>query len=831
MLSKDLLYAFRTLKKSPVFAVTSVVTIGLGIGASTAIFSVTDAVLLRALPYKDPGRLVLACSDMRRRNVKDFPLSNADFLDLRNGAKRTFEDFGALTTFRQPLLGTDGRPEQVRAAVVSTNFFRLMGAQIAFGRDFQDADGLPQPAPPQGGAAQGGPAPQRLPVFSILSYEYFQRRFGGNTAIIGQPLPVTGGQAPIQAPIIVGVTSPRFELLFPPESNTEQFPDVWYAARIPYDPVNRNNVQWRVVGRLKPGITIDRAQAEAETIAQQIRSVNAISKTAGQYFRIEPMKRHLVAAVQPTVLALMGAVIFLLLIACANVANLMLVRSSLRERELAVRTALGGSWWRLVRQMLAEALVISTLGTALGIGLAWLGLHQLLAIAPADLPRVDAIHIDFTVLAFSTLAGVAAAILFGVAPALRAARPDIIGVLRASGRTAGLGSGPLRNAVVVLEVALSFVLLIGSGLMFRTFLAIQKVDVGFDPHSLLTFQLNGNFGNTPQARAAFMRQVHDRLAAISAVRSVTASFPMPFATGFSPIRWGGAEALADTTKFQAADLQIVLPGYFETMRTRLIAGRTFTDADNTPNRNMLIIDQALASKAFPNESAVGKRILFRARTPEAVWGEIVGVVAHQRDVSLADAGREQLYLTDGYFNNGAAGWWALRTSSDPASYGTSVREEVRKLGAQLLISDMRPMEALVVKAQSETKFSLLLIGVFATIAVLLAGVGLYGVLSTAVRQRTAEIGVRMALGAAPARIFSLVVGQGLRLSLLGIAVGLVAAFALTRVMKSMLVGVQPTDSTTFASMAVLFFLIAALASWLPARRAAALHPTEALREE
>jgi hypothetical protein len=311
MLSKDLLYAFRTLKKSPVFAITSVVTIGLGIGASTAIFSVTDAVLLRALPYKDAGRLVLACSDLRRRYVKDFPMSNADFLDLRNGAKSTFEDFAAVNTGRGPFLGADGTPEQVRVAGVSTNFFRLMGAQISFGRDFQDSDGLPQPQLPPGGAAQGGPPPPRLPVFAMLSYEYFQRRCGGNQAVIGQTLPVAGGPAPI----VVGVLSPAFELLFPPDSNMEQFPDVWFAARIPYDPANRGNVQWRVVGRLKPGIAINRAQSEAETIADRIRRVNAISKTAGLYIRIEPMKQHLVSAVQPTVLALMGAVVFLLLIA------------------------------------------------------------------------------------------------------------------------------------------------------------------------------------------------------------------------------------------------------------------------------------------------------------------------------------------------------------------------------------------------------------------------------------------------------------------------------------------------------------------------------------
>jgi putative ABC transport system permease protein len=266
-------------------------------------------------------------------------LSNVDFLDLRNGAKSAFEDFAAVNTGQRPFLGADGTPEQVRVSRVSTNFFRLMGAQISFGRDFQDSDGLPQPPLPPGGAAQGGPPPQRLPVFAMLSYEYFQRRFGGNQAMIGQTLPVAGGPAPV----VVGVLSPGFELLFPPDSNMEQFPDVWFAARIPYDPANRGNVQWRVVGRLKPGITINRAQSEAETIADQIRRVNAISKTAGLYIRIEPMKQHLVSAVQPTVLALMGAVVFLLLIACANVANLMLVRSSLRERELAVRTALGGA--------------------------------------------------------------------------------------------------------------------------------------------------------------------------------------------------------------------------------------------------------------------------------------------------------------------------------------------------------------------------------------------------------------------------------------------------------------------------------------------------------
>jgi putative ABC transport system permease protein len=827
MFFKDLLYALRTLRKAPAFAIAAVVTVALGIAASTAIFSVTDAVLLRPLPYRAPGRLVLAASDMRRRNVKDFPLSDADFLDVRDGTRNSFEDLGAVSTGRGPVPQADGTPEQARFAAVSTNFFRLMGAHIAAGRDFQDSDGQPPPAAPQTGAAPTGPPPPQLPVFAILSHGYFERRFGGNTSVIGQPLRVPGGPSPI----VVGVLAPGFELLFPPEANIEQSPDIWFAARIIYDAADRNNVQWRVIGRMKPGVTIARAQAEADGVSEHLRRINPIAKTAGQSIRLEPLKQHLVSAVRPAILALMGAVIFLLLIACANVANLMLVRGSLRGREFGVRIALGGSWRHLARQVMAEALVISTLGTVVGVGLAWFGIRELLRITPEDVPRLDAVHMNPAVLVFSTLAGIAAAVLFGLAPAVRAARLDIVSVLRAGGRAADVGGGMVRNGVVVLEVALSFVLLIGSGLMFRSFLAIQKVDVGFDPHRLLTFRLLGDTGDTPPARQVFMRQLHERLGGISGAQGVTASFPMPLAGGFTPIRWGTAEALTDPSKFQAADLQVVLPGYFETMRTPLLAGRTFTDADNTPDRNMLIVDQALASKAFPFESAVGKRILFRVRTPEAQWGEIIGVVAHQRDVSLATLGREQLYVTDGYVNHGAAGWWALRTAGDPAAYTTAIREEIRKLAPQLLVSDIQPMDALVDKAQAGTRFSLLLIAVFAGVAAFLAAVGLYGVLTTVVRQRTAEIGVRMALGAAPSDVHRLVVGYGLKLSSAGIAAGVLAAFALTRAMTTMLVGVKPTDPSTFVAIAVFFFLITAAASWLPARRAAGLNPTAAIREE
>lgn len=828
----DLLYAFRTLRKSPTFTITVVITIALAIGASTAIFSVTDGVLLRQLPYKDPERLVLARGDLQKRNVKDFPLSNADFLDLRNGAKNNFEDFAAVNTFRFTLPGLDGTPERIRAAAISTNFFQMMGGRIVAGRDFQDSDGAPQPPPAAaaGNAAGNNAGPPPLPNMVILSNEYFQKRFGGDVSVIGKPLPVAAA-AGGPPPIIVGVLAPGFELLFPPKANLEQFPSVWFAARIPYDVANRNNVQWRAIGRLKPGVSIGQGQAEVENIAQKIRDENAIAKTAGQYFQLVPMKQHLVDEVRPAILTLMGAVIFLLLIACANVANLMLVRAASRERELAVRAALGAGWWALVRQTFAEALLIAALGTLLGVGLAYLGIHQLLAIAPANLPRLNAVRIDLQVLGFSVLAGLLSAVLFGVIPALRTAKPNLMNILRTSGRSEALGAAGLRNVVVVVEVALAFVLLIGSGLMFRTFMAIQRVDLGFDPRGLLTFQLLGNIGNTPQEAANFKRQLREQLAAIPGVRSVTASFPLPLAGGFSPVRWGGAEAQGDPSKFQAADLQIVLPGYFEAMGTKLIAGRTFTHDDSTPERNMLIIDQALAAKAFPNESAVGKRILFRVRTPEAQWGEIVGVVGHQRNSSLIEPGREQLYITDGYVGHQAASWWALRADGDPAALAGAVRTVVHQAGRETLINEMQTMDSRVIEAQAQTRFSLLLIGVFSTIAALLAGVGLYGVLATAVRQRTAEIGVRMALGAAPSRIFRLMVGKGIYLSVIGIAIGLLAAFALTRILTSMLVEVKPTDPATFVFVSVLFLFIAVMASWLPALRAAGLDPTTALRNE
>ena len=831
MTLRDLAFAGRTLRKSPIFALTAALTIALGIGASTAIFSVTNAVLLRPIPYRDPGRLVIASSDLRNRNVRDFPLSNEDFIDLRDGTKDAFQDMAGVFTFRNIVFKEDGTPEQVRSAVVTTNFFRLVGAKIVLGRDFTDADGLPQPAAPAGVAQPGAPAPPQLPIMAVLSYEYFQRRYGLNPSAIGQVMLTNG---PFR-PQIVGVLAPGFQLYFPSSANIEPAPEVWIANRLGYNNANRNGVSILAVGRLRDGVSLERAQAAADNVAAEARKNFLIERTAGYAIRVEPMRQHLVSEVRPAILALMGAVIFLLLIACANVANLLLVRASLRERELAVRAAIGASWWHLARQMLAEAFLLAAIGSVAGLALAWFGIHELLVIAPKNLPRLDTIRIDSVVLAFTALAGLTAAIIFGMASAWRASRPDVMNVLRGTSRNEGLASGGLlRKLVVVTEVGLSFVLLIGSGLMFRSFLELQRIDPGFDPRGILTFQVLGIANparSKPEERTAFMHQIQDHLQAITGVQSVAASFPFPLAGGFSPIRWGTEEALSDPGKFQAVDFQIVLPGYFESMRTPLIAGRTFTDADNVPGRNLVVIDQQLADKAFPRQSAVGKRILIRIRTPEAEWVEVIGVVAHQRDESLAERGREQVYFADAFVGGGAARQWAIRTAGDPAKFGSDIRAAIKAVDPHLLVTEMLPMDTLLERAQASTRFSLLLIGVFAVIAALLASVGLYGVLATVVRQRTAETGVRMTLGAGPGQIFQLIVGQGLRLTAIGVVAGFIAAFALTRAMTTMLVGVKPGDPATFATIAVIFFLIAAIASWLPAWRAASLDPTAALREE
>jgi len=819
---RDFIYAARTLRSSPAFAAAAVITLALGIGASTAVFSVANAVLLRPLPYKDPARLVYACADLRRRNLLDFLWSSPDLADFRAHASATIEDAAGASTFRAVYRRDDGSSEEIAQANITPNLFRVLGARVILGRDFVESDAQPQPVGPNG---QPAPPDRQLPLYGIVSYEFFQRRFGGNPAALGQPAAKGGA-------IIAGVLEPGVELLFRPDENVERKPDLYVAARVaPGGP--RIVVQWRVIARLRPGVTIERAQAQADAVAAQSRAIEPAYKGADLHFRIEPMQRYLTSRSRPAILALMGAAVFLLLIACSNVANLFLVRASVRARDLAVRAALGASWWRLLRQRLAEALLVGAFGSAFGIALASIGIKDLLAIAPANLPRRDSIGIDPAALAFSIGAGLCAALFFGILPAIRAARPNLAQVLRASGRASGLAGGALvRNLVVIAEVALCFVLLVGSGLMFRSFLALQRIDPGFDPRTTLMLHLTGGRqGATPAERAAIIRQIGDALTSVPGVESVTAANVLPLSGAITPYRWGSADALHDESKYLEFDVETVLPGYFKAMRTPIVQGREFDESDNQFGLNRIIVDETLAATAFPNGNAVGQRILSRFRSVEPAWFEIIGVAAHQRMRSLAETGREQGYLPDAFWGSQFVADWALRTRGNPAQYAAAARAALAKLDRSLLITKTETLDAIVEDAQTGMRFSLVLIAAFAAIAALLAGVGLYGVLSTVVRQRTAEIGVRMALGAAPSGIFSLLIAYGLRLSVAGIAAGLVAALLLTRAMTSMLVGIKPTDPLTFSVMVMFFLLIAALATWVPARRAAALDPLNALREE
>ncbi|MGA7257005.1 MAG: ABC transporter permease [Terracidiphilus sp.] len=820
--------AGRVLARNPLFTAVAVLTIALGVGTSTAIFSVANAVLLRPIPYRDSGQLVIAGMELRQRNVKNLPFSNADFIDLREGTKSVFSDMAGVFTGRLIAPRANGAPEQIRWAIVTTNFFSLAGAKILYGRNFVAEDGVPSPRTAPGAAP--GTGPPQLPQVAILSYEYFMRRYGGNQAVIGSTMQFTGRPGPV----IAGVLAPRFRLYFPPDADEESAPDIWMANRLGYDASDRNGFSIRPIARLRDGVPLKRAQEVADIVAADGRKTFPIDQTAGYYIDLDPLQAHLIAQVRPAILALMGSVVFLLLIACANVANLMLVRASLREHEFAVRASMGASRWRLLEPLLTEACLIAAAGSALGLALAWAGIRELRFLAPSSLPRLDAIGIDGSVLGFTAIAGFMAAALFGIVPAWRASRPALMNVLRGSSRVSGLASGAaLRNLVVVAEVALSFVLLIGSGLMFRSFQKLQQVDPGFDSHHLLTFQVLGVglARREPAARAVEIQQIEQRLKAIPEVESVTASYPFPLTGDFSPIRWGTEEALRDQSKFQATDFQIVLPGYFRTMGTALEAGRTFTADDNLPGRNNVIVDDALARKAFPGQSAVGKRILIRIRTPEPEWVQIVGVVAHQHQDSLTDAGREQTYFPDAFLSSGVVRSWALRTALDPEQVGNQARAAVAAIDRNLVVTGMATGDEILHGAQSQTRFSLLLIAVFAIVAGTLAGVGLYGVLSTAVRQRTPEIGVRMALGADRTHIVGMVVSAGMRLALLGMAAGVLLAVFLGRVIQTMLVGIKPTDPPTFAATLVLFLVISLLASWAPAQRAAAMDPKTALHEQ
>ena len=831
---KDVVYATRTLRQHPAFALTAMLTLALGIGASTAIFSVVNAVLLRPLPYPDADRMVLVWGDMRARNVTDFPFSPGNYLDLKR-TSTTLEDVAAVTPGQGGVSVNGDTPEQAQTMGVTPNILNVLGYPVLHGRNFTEADAAPPPPPPfqlQPGqaptAAQLAQLPPPPPQMVILNHGYWQRRFGGDPNVVGKSFELNG-----QVATVIGVLGPGFEVLFPPNTNIPATPDLITTFRINFETANRNNVFMRLVGKLKPDATLAAANADVERIVMDLRERFPIMKTADTHYRVEAMHDDLVRDVRPAIFALMGAVTFVLLIACANVANLLLVRAAARERELAIRAALGSTPWLIIRQLLSESLVLALGGAALGLALAWAGIRVLVALAPANLPRLGNVSIDLMVLGFTTLAALVAAAVFGLVPAFRASRPDLADVLRAAGRTPGLGGGKLlRNAVVTAEVALSFVLLVGGGLMVRSFVELSRVKPGYDPTGVLTFQV-GFRNRSDQEVQAFQRQMQEKLGALPGVSAVTAVTPLPLDGQTVNSRVGKEEAATDPSKFQQANLHIVLPGYFDAMKTRVIAGSVFTEAENRPDHMGVVIDEKFARTNFPGENPIGKRLFIRSRGAEAEWMTVMGVVEHQRHDGLATEGRQTIFLPDGFFGFGNTQNWVVRCGAgcDPATLANSARNVVKELDPKISVSRLQPYMALVDRAMTPTRFALVLIGVFAGVAAVLACVGLYGVLSTAVRQRTAEIGVRVAFGATGGNIQRLVIGDGMKLAGLGLLIGLVGAYFLTSAMTTMLVGVQPTDPATYAAMIALFLLIAVVSCYIPARRAAALDPSNALRSD
>jgi predicted permease len=825
---KDLAYAARTLRKSPGFTTIAIVTIALGIGACTAVFSVVNGVLLRPLPYEDPGRLVLIWSELRTRNVPDFPMPIPDLRDVRESTE-SFDGVAGITApGRVALSGDSGTPEQVRSTGATTNLFQVLGVRMQVGRDFTEADGTPQPPPPPG-AAPNAAGPPPLPNIVILSHRLWQRRYGSDPSVVGKTIGMGQGRAEV-----VGVLPANFELLFPPRTGIEPNIDVWFALRLNYDTAARSTGALRVIGRMKPGVTLAQAQSDLDGVAATLREQFPSKKNVNLHLRVVGMHADLVRDVRPLVLALFGAVLFVLLIVCANVANLLLVRAAARQREYVIRSAIGGGRARLVRQMLTETLLLASLGGVAGVALGYAGVDLLAAMAPPGLPRATAIQVDGTVLAFSLVATFVTALVCGLAPALRGSRQNVADIVRASTPTLRAGKR-LRYGVVLTEVALSFVLLAGSGLMIRSFMALQRVDPGYDPQNVLTFFKPAG-RPSPEERATLMRQVRERLMAIPGVESVGASGPFPLDGGTANIPWATKEAgSVDPSAFRQANFFVVTPGYFETLRTRVIEGRTFAASDNVAGQaNKVVIDDMMAAQAYPNSSAVGRTLLVRnlqggTNAPINVEVEIIGVVAHQRHETLTAPGREGVFFVEAYQGFGVPRW-AIRAVGDAIALVPAVTAAVAEVDPRVPIAEVQPMQALVDKANGPTRFATTLIGIFAGVAVLLAAIGLYGVLTTTVRQRSGEIAMRMVCGAHPTGILRLVLIEGLQLSAAGMVLGLVAALSVTGLLRSMLVSVTPTDPITFVGITVLFLGIVIASALIPALRAARVDPVVAIRE-
>ncbi len=815
-LFQDIRYAIRGLRRDPSFAIVAVLTLALGIGANTTMFSLVHGVLLRPLPYEEPDRLVNIWVDLGVGNQSLPAVHPGDWRDYRERAER-FEDFAAASggTFRTGagILTGDGKPQQVDVSVVSANFFPLLGVDPVLGRHFTEDD-------EQIGGSEA----------VLITHRLWSRRFGADPSLVGSTIVMDG-----VGTTVVGVLPPGFKLHLPSEAFLVKDSEMYKPLRIDWDNLPpRNFTSFTVFGRLKDGVTIAQAQDEMSRIQRELRSEYPVHESSDMRIRVIPLHDDIVKHSRGGLVTLLGAVGFVLLIACANVGHLILARGMAREREFALRASVGAGPRRLVRQLLTEAVALAALGGILGVAFAQWGIALLVALQPANLPRLEGVAVDGTVLGFAAAATLLTAILFGLYPAVRAARSELFNSLRVGSRmTASRGQLRLRSTLIVGEVALSLVLLIGTGLMLRSFLALQEVRPGFEAEGVMTFQLTlprAKYENA-RARADFFQQLRENLAGLPGVQTVGTISQLPL-TGTGPLfPYAYDEETATNWESATADLRGASPEYFEAVGTRLLAGRTFSYSDGGPDGSpVIIIDEMLAGIAWPGESAVGKQLQTQPNGSQNPYAEVIGVVEHVRMHDLTRNVRAQTYFPMTQFAPFQA-YLAVRSTVDPAAISNMIIDQIEAMDPDLPVTDIRPMDTYIADGMAQSRFSLLIMSLFAVMALTLTAVGIYGVIGYSVSQQTKEIGIRMALGEGPARIRNVVVVNGLKLIVASLVLGLITAAALSRVLSNLLYAVSATDPLTFAVISAVLVLVAVAASYLPAVRATRIDPLKALRME